>query len=722
MAANARRAALKLKTYQAWTMSEALAFVKKDLGADAVILHTRTFERGGFFGFGRKAVVEITAARAADMPKGEQARGEGEKGDTATSERRGAPRGLKSATLAAPGSLVSSTSNASNASNGSAAAGASLAARAAKHEVVQFSAAARAYGAASEIGKVGSAGLTRSDAANAGGASGASVSPLWNTGLHTGMNTGMNPGVNTGMPLDMDAEREKTRRLAQAMAIQLEKQTSERANAARNERATGAAARATGAAAHASESASKPASAFGTPSSARIASPEIGVVTTEPVGPAQRFVLVPEVRTIGANSGGAGATVARLQTIAVPAPQIASASPVLASPVSTSPVSTSPVSTSPVSTSASATATRVDVVKAASHAAPSSVSRTADAAEPAPATERRELDTISAFVGRFLRDGSGEPLGTAVETKPHASTTVTQSTQVTRLPQTPRPATLEAAYAQLIEQEVARELADRILTKVECELADAIDAGATPSASAVREAIEREIAALLPADSEDGFRFESAMTAAQTRAHSRGRESSARRIAFVGPTGVGKTTTLAKIAAQLSLKRGLKVGIVAADTYRIAAVDQLRTYAEILGIAVEVASSPTDAARACERLGDVDVILIDTAGRSQNDRMKLSELRAFLAAAEPDETHLVLSATAGARTLAREAESFGALGIDRLVLTKLDEAASFGTLISLVERLGTRVSFLTHGQEVPEHIETARGRRLASLVMGSEVR
>ena len=690
MAANARRAALKLKTYQAWTMSEALAFVKKDLGADAVILHTRTFERGGFFGFGRKAVVEITAARAADMPKGEPARGEGEKGDTATSERRGAPRGFKSATLAAPGSLVASTANASS---GSAAPGASLAARAAKHEVVQFSAAARAYGAASEIGKVGNAGSTRGDAANAGSASAASVSPIVNTGM------------NTGMPLDMDAEREKTRRLAQAMAIQLEKRTSERANAARNERATGAAARA-------GESASKPASAFGTPSSARIASPEIGVVTTEPVGPAQRFVLVPEVRTIGANSGGAGATVARLQTIAVPAPQIASVAP----------VSASPASASHVSASASATATRVDVVKAASHAAPSSVSRTADAAEPTPATERRELDTISAFVGRFLRDGSGEPQGTAVETKPQASTTVTQSTQVTRLPQTPRPATLEAAYAQLIEQEVARELADRILTKVECELADAIDAGATPSASTVREAIEREIAALLPADSEDGFRFESAMVAAHTRAHARGGESSARRIAFVGPTGVGKTTTLAKIAAQLSLKRGLKVGIVAADTYRIAAVDQLRTYAEILGIAVEVASSPTDAARACERLGDVDVILIDTAGRSQNDRMKLSELRAFLAAAEPDETHLVLSATAGARTLAREAESFGALGIDRLVLTKLDEAASFGTLISLVERLGTRVSFLTHGQEVPEHIETARGRRLASLVMGSEVR
>jgi flagellar biosynthesis protein FlhF len=281
-----------------------------------------------------------------------------------------------------------------------------------------------------------------------------------------------------------------------------------------------------------------------------------------------------------------------------------------------------------------------------------------------------------------------------------------------------RPATLEVAYARLIEQEVARELADRILANVEQEFAAAIDAGASPSEVVVREAIERQIAKLLPEDATDGFRMESSAHASRAP----GREGCARRIAFVGPTGVGKTTTLAKIAAQLSLKRGLKVGIVAADTYRIAAVDQLRTYAEILGIAVEVASSPTDAARACERLGDVDVILIDTAGRSQNDRMKLSELRAFLAAAEPDETHLVLSATAGARTLAREAESFGALGVDRLVLTKLDEAASFGTLISLVERLGTRVSFLTHGQEVPEHIETARGRRLASLVMGSEVR
>jgi flagellar biosynthesis protein FlhF len=99
--------------------------------------------------------------------------------------------------------------------------------------------------------------------------------------------------------------------------------------------------------------------------------------------------------------------------------------------------------------------------------------------------------------------------------------------------------------------------------------------------------------------------------------------------------------------------------------------------------------------------------------------MKLSELRAFLAAAEPDETHLVLSATVGARTLAREAEAFGALGVDRLALTKLDEAAAFGTLVSLVASFGKPLSFLTHGQEVPDHIEEARGGRLAALLVAA---
>ena len=603
--ASARRAALKLKTYQAWTMAEALAFVKKDLGVDAVILHTRTFERGGFFGFGRRAVVEITAARAADMPAT----------DAATAARSTRTKG------AATPRVTTNAHRAPDRAPDRVLDRAPEGGAARPVETVRFSAAARAYGSQTAPGTSATT----------------STSAL---PLNTPLASAAQAAVDVS-PIDMNAEREKTRRLAQSMAIQLEKQATTRSMAARNERATG-------------EAAATVAANFA----------PVSMPSATATGPAQRFVLVPEQSGAGFTGKLTAAVVREL-----PATAVGSVTPALS------------------------TSRPEPLLSVAS------VASVAERARAVP-TLATELDTISAFVGRVLAGNSSATPAPNLGAAPTIPATTRDA----------RPASLESAYARLIEQEVAAELADRILRDVAREFDSAIDAGIAPSEAAVRESIERRIAALLPSDDTDAFRILP------------GRNGGARRIAFVGPTGVGKTTTLAKIAAQLALKRGLRVGIVAADTYRIAAVDQLRTYAEILGIPVEVASSPADASRACERLGDVDVILIDTAGRSQNDRMKLSELRAFLAAAEPDETHLVLSATAGARTLAREVEAFGALGIDRLALTKLDEAASFGTLVSLVERLGTRVSFLTHGQEVPDHIEVARGRRLAALVMGSEVR
>ena len=319
-----------------------------------------------------------------------------------------------------------------------------------------------------------------------------------------------------------------------------------------------------------------------------------------------------------------------------------------------------------------------------------------------PSPVSRELDAISNFVGRVLERGDAEP-----------SRRVAASGSVgsPRPPHADAPSPVEAAvFARLIGEEVAQDLARRLAAEIAAELEPSGEAIVDPDSGALAPAavaaLRTRITALLPADGSSPF------------AILPGRHGP-RRIAFIGPTGVGKTTTLAKVAAQLKLHRGLSVGIVAADTYRIAAVDQLRTYAEILGLPIEVAASPREAAEACARLGEVDVILIDTAGRSQNDCMKLSELRAFLAAAAPDETHLVLSATAGARTLAREAEAFGQLGVDRLALTKLDEAAAFGTLVSLVAAFGKPLSFLTHGQEVPDHIEEARGTRLATLLLAS---
>ncbi len=403
-------------------------------------------------------------------------------------------------------------------------------------------------------------------------------------------------------------------------------------------------------------------------------------------GPAQRFVLMPDA----ANGGAQRLTAAMLRT-----PEFSRAPETSGMPEFSRLASQS--ASHPASQSASTPVVQASSVAASISPTHSSVDAVSAFVEAKPAARESELDAISEFVGRVLKRGGAEGQTVASAAATSAATS----------PTTPsRPRSIEAAHAHLLEQELDSDLAARIINDVAKQFAGA---SSQPSDADVRHALEQRLVAILPSDDKDPF----AMAPGA---------NGARRIAFVGPTGVGKTTTLAKIAAQLKLKRGLRVGIVAADTYRIAAVDQLRTYAEILGLPVEVASSPKDAARACASLSDVDVILIDTAGRSQNDHMKISELRAFLASAAPDETHLVLSATASARTLARAAETFGAVGVNRIVLTKLDEAATFGTLVSLVERLGKRVSFFTQGQEVPDHIEIARSRRLAALILGSEVR
>lgn len=190
-------------------------------------------------------------------------------------------------------------------------------------------------------------------------------------------------------------------------------------------------------------------------------------------------------------------------------------------------------------------------------------------------------------------------------------------------------------------------------------------------------------------------------------------------MAMVGPTGVGKTTTVAKIAAAYRLRQGKKVGLITLDTYRIAAVEQLRVYAEIIGVPMHVARSKDELAEAIERMSDLDVILIDTAGRSQKDTDRISELRSWLDQVDPHEVHLVLASTASRSVLLSEAEEFSQVGIDRVVLTKLDEAVNFGMLVEVTHRIGRKLSFLTTGQEVPDHIETARPSRLAELVLNA---
>ncbi len=193
-----------------------------------------------------------------------------------------------------------------------------------------------------------------------------------------------------------------------------------------------------------------------------------------------------------------------------------------------------------------------------------------------------------------------------------------------------------------------------------------------------------------------------------------------RLVALVGPTGVGKTTTIAKLAAHYRLREKRRVGLITVDTYRIAAVEQLRTYADIIDLPMQVVSTPREMREAVQRMSDLDLILLDTAGRSPKDEVRIQELRAFVSEADADEIHLVLSAMTGARTLQQTAERFAAVGTTALILTKLDEASSLGNLLSVLRFSKLPLSYLTNGQNVPDDIETANAQRLARLILGME--
>jgi flagellar biosynthesis protein FlhF len=261
-------------------------------------------------------------------------------------------------------------------------------------------------------------------------------------------------------------------------------------------------------------------------------------------------------------------------------------------------------------------------------------------------------------------------------------------------------------YLKLLESEIASEIADEVIAKVRDELTPA----ELTDSAIVRATVLRHLSSIIPAE-------------AELPKGPASRDGRPLTIALVGPTGVGKTTTVAKLAAAYKLRHGKKVGLVTTDTYRIAAVDQLRTYAEIIGLPLKVAMSAAEMGPVCQSLSDCDVILIDTAGRSQKDAGRLEELRQFIAAARPHQTHLVLSSTASESVLVEAAQRFAHVSPDRVIFTKLDEAVNFGVLVTVARRVSLKLSYVTTGQEVPDHIEVGQPERLARLLLeGGRVR
>lgn len=189
-------------------------------------------------------------------------------------------------------------------------------------------------------------------------------------------------------------------------------------------------------------------------------------------------------------------------------------------------------------------------------------------------------------------------------------------------------------------------------------------------------------------------------------------------VALVGPTGVGKTTTLAKLAARFTLEHGLTVGMVTFDTYRIAAVQQLRTYAEILGLPVHAVESPAEVAQALRETAHCDLVLVDTAGRGHRDGPRILELREILAMLRPHETHLVCSLTVNNRDLLDMMEVYIPLGVTKLTFTKLDETTSPGTILNVRSRYDLPLGYITHGQAVPEDISPADVKTLTNVLLG----
>ena len=193
-------------------------------------------------------------------------------------------------------------------------------------------------------------------------------------------------------------------------------------------------------------------------------------------------------------------------------------------------------------------------------------------------------------------------------------------------------------------------------------------------------------------------------------------ESGPRLVAFVGPTGVGKTTSIAKLATHPDYFRQWRAGFLCLDTYRVGAVEQLRTYAEIAGLPLEVVYESSDLPAALRRLSDRDVVFIDTPGRGPRHHADSQQVRQWLAQLQPHETHLVLPAGLQPAVVRRTLEAYRAQGVTHLLPSKLDEVPDDWTLFDLAAEARLPMRWLADGQEVPRDLKAAAPRLLAAVL------
>ncbi|MFA6940375.1 MAG: flagellar biosynthesis protein FlhF [Clostridiaceae bacterium] len=196
------------------------------------------------------------------------------------------------------------------------------------------------------------------------------------------------------------------------------------------------------------------------------------------------------------------------------------------------------------------------------------------------------------------------------------------------------------------------------------------------------------------------------------------KDSDCSRIVLVGPTGVGKTTTIAKLAGRMAIQEKKRVGLITIDTYRIGAVEQLKTYADIIKIPFQVVFNLNDMDKALDKLKDCDAILVDTTGRNSKNLMQLSELRSYIDKVNTDNINLVISATTKNKDINAIISGYKVLNYKNIIITKLDETTTYGSLLNVVDNSRKPINYVTTGQIVPDDILRISAKDIANLILG----
>ncbi len=260
------------------------------------------------------------------------------------------------------------------------------------------------------------------------------------------------------------------------------------------------------------------------------------------------------------------------------------------------------------------------------------------------------------------------------------------------------PSSLSSFYGRMISMQVDAEIAKDIITNCISSLSkNDIDDDDTNVYHTVKDEITLRMGRTAPIELSDGNRSI---------------------VAFVGPTGVGKTTTIAKLAAGFSLYRGKRVAMITADTFRVGAIEQLRLYGELLEIPVQTIYNTDDARRIMDELKDYDLILVDTTGTSPSNKMQIKKTKGLLDAISPTDVHMVISAATKDQDMDEILNSYKEMHYSKLLVTKLDETRTYGTILNAIKMTNCPLSYITSGQNVPDDIEIASSEKIAEMILG----